>query len=331
MRSPLVRPMLQFVRASGGDPGRLIREFSLPATAETDPEAVLPLPALQAFFEAAEAAIADPFLGIHVAAHFKRGTYGVLEYSWRSAPTIREAMARLVRCIALLNDFVVISLVERGDRAVLEQSIPGRPLCVGRHGNEFFIAAVLLQARSLSGAPFIPERVWFAHPAPKDRSELFRLLGTSQVEFGGESNGMELGADLLALPIASADPTLLSLLDRCVDQDLALRASPSRFLGQVRQGISAKLSEEPPSLAITARALRMSPRTLQRRIAAEGTSFQELVESVREELARVYVKDPKRSIGEIAYLLGYAELSPFLRAFKRWTGVTPSQFRAAAP
>jgi len=140
---------------------------------------------------------------------------------------------------------------------------------------------------------------------------------------------MALGADLLALPLASSDPTLLSLLDRSIDQELSLRASPSRFLGQVRQGICAKLSEEPPSLAATARALRMSPRTLQRRIAAEGTSFHAVVESVREELARVYVKDPKRSLGEIAFLLGYAELSPFLRAFRRWTGMTPSRFRVA--
>ena len=74
--------------------------------------------------------------------------------------------------------------------------------------------------------------------------------------------------------------------------------------------------------------LRMSPRTLQRRIAAEGTSFHALVESVREELARVYVKDPKRSLGEIAFSsVGRAQ--PFLRAFRRWTGMTPRSFRAA--
>jgi AraC-like DNA-binding protein len=337
MRSPLVRPVLAYVRAKGGDPERLTRAFDLPPSAERDAEAVLPLEALHGFLDAAAAEIADPFLGLHVASHFERGTYGLLEYAWRSAPTVGEALKRVVRYISLFNDFVVVALHRRRGAAVIEQRIPGFSLCVGRHGNEFFAAAILLQARELTGARVVPERVWFGHAAPPDAGELFRVLGTDRVDFGAEGNGIELSPATLALPISSADPALLQLIDRFADKELALRASPTRFLGQVRQGIRANLGDGPPSLASAARGLRVSPRTLQRRIADEGTSFHALVESVREELARVHVAEAARPLGEIAFLLGYSELRPFLRAFRRWTGVTPTQYRvgqtpaAAAP
>lgn len=329
MRSPLVRPVLAYVRAKGGDADRIMREHGLAATAGTDPEAVLPLEGLHAFLDAAEAAVGDPFLGLHVAAHFERGTYGILEYAWRSAPDIHEALKRVARYIALFNDFVVISLQRRAGAASMEQRIPGFPLCVGRHANEFFVTAILLQARRLTGAPFVPTRVWFAHPAPADTSELFRVLGTDRVEFNRGGNGMELAAPLLELKIASADPELLALMDRFADRELEARVAPTRFLGQLRETIRTSLRDGPPSLASAARKMRASPRTLQRRIADEGTTFHDLVESVREELARTLVAEATRPLGEIAFLLGYSELRPFLRAFRRWTKTTPSAYRVA--
>jgi AraC-like DNA-binding protein len=329
MRSPLVRPVLAYVRAKGGDADRLMRTHGLAPTAMTDPEAVLPLHDLHAFLDDAEAAIADPFIGIHVAAHFERGTYGILEYAWRSAPDILEALKRVARYITLFNDFVVISLQRRAGAALMEQRIPGFPRCVGRHANEFFVAAILLQARRLTGAPFVPSRVWFAHPAPPDTGELLRILGTDRVEFGRDANGMELAAPLLQLKIASADPELLALMDRFADREIEARIAPTRFLGQLRETIRTSLRDGPPSLAKAARSMRASPRTLQRRLAEEGTSFHDLVESVREELARAHVAEATRPLGEIAFLLGYSELRPFLRAFRRWTKTTPSAYRAA--
>src|SRR4029079_12500683 len=95
-----------------------------------------------------------------------------------------------------------------------------------------------------------------------------------------------------------------------------------------RERVRAPLCEGPPSLAAVAASLRTSRRTLQRRLADEGVSFADLVDDVRRALAEDYVRDPRRPLGEVAYLLGYAELSPFLRAFKRWTGRTPADVRA---
>src|SRR5262249_30331159 len=160
-----------------------------------------------------------------------------------------------------------------------------------------------------------------------DVSELVQTLGTSRLEFAAEANGLVLSHAVLGLPILTSDPPLLSLLDQHAEQSLAARASPSRLLGRVRQSVRDNLRRESPSLETIAAALKMSPRTLQRRLGEEGASFQQLVDSVREELARVHVGQGKMTLAEIAFELGYAEQSAFLRAFKRWTGLTPTEFK----
>ncbi len=330
MRSQLVAPVLARVREAGADADALARRFGVPADAAGAAEVALPLPTLRALLEAAAEASADPFLGLHVAARMPRGAYGVLEYSCRSAPTVREALTRIVRYIALLNELVTISFEEQpgAGTGVIEQRIAGEPECVGRHGNEFFVATVLGGVRQLTGAPCLAERAWFAHAAPPDTSELEQFLGTSRLRWRAGGNGVALATEVLELPLLTSDPPLLSLLDRTAVQALAGRPAQSRLLGHVRQRIRDSLAEAPPTLEGVASGLKMSPRSLQRHLGEEGVSFRALVEDARQELALEYVRDVRRPLGEIAFLLGYTELSPFLRAFKRWTGKTPSGFRA---
>jgi AraC-like DNA-binding protein len=323
MRSQLVGPALALVRQAGGDAAQLSRKFDLPASAERDAEVVLPIERLQQFLDAAADAARDPFLGVHLAQRIRRGAYGLLEFSCRSAPTVGEALRRIVRYISLLNELVEVTLAD----GVIEQKISGQPLCVGRHGNEFFLAMLLVQSRALTAGAIIPTRVWFAHPAPRDRSALVDFLGTEKIQFDREKNGMALPKALLDSPLSSHDPALLDLLDKQAEAALSLRASPSRFLGQVRQEVRDKLRDGVPSLEEAARGLHMSARTLQRRLSDEDTSWARLVDEVRQELARRWVAEGARPLGEVAFLLGYSELSAFLRAFKRWTGVSAGEWR----
>jgi AraC-like DNA-binding protein len=262
---------------------------------------------------------------VHIAQRIRRGAYGLLEFSCRSAPTLGAALQRIVRYISLLNELVEVTLVE-GREAVVEQQIRGQPLCVGRHGNEFFVAMLLVQARQLTGQKLAPARVWFAHPAPRDLAPLVELCGTERIVFDREKNGMALPRALMATPLSSHDPALLALLDKQAEEALSLRASPSRILGQVRQQVRDRLRDGVPSLDEAAEGLHMSPRTLQRRLSDEGTSWNKIIEDVRQELARRWVGE--RPLGEVAFLLGYSELSAFLRAFKRWTGVPAGEWRA---
>ncbi|WP_282416211.1 AraC family transcriptional regulator [Polyangium sp. 15x6] len=329
MRSQIVGPILSRLRGLGVDPSPLVEAFGLPPGAETEPDVVLPLAKLYAFLDEAARVASDPFLGVHLAAQLERGTYDLLEFSCLSAPTVREALVRVARYTALLNDLVVATFEERGGVGLLQQRIPGAPLCLGRHANECFVVLVLLRTRALSGVSVVPERAWFGHPAPRDTSALAEALGTPRLEFDAGATGLALPGDALVLPLATSDPRLLSVLDRHAERSRVARERPHDFFGEVRQRVFEKLRDGAPDLEVVARALSMSPRTLQRRLTEEGTTFQELVDGLRREMAGAYVRDTEMPLAEIAVVLGYRETGAFLRAFKRWYGVAASQMRGA--
>jgi AraC-like DNA-binding protein len=329
MRSQLLVAALHHVRGKGGDGGALIRRFGLPEDVETHRDATLPLETFRRFFEEVSRAIDDPLLGVHLARGVDRGTFGLLSFSPRLAPTAREALARIARYARLANDTVAIAFDESNDAGVLRQRIPGHPTCLGRHANEFFVALVVEEGRRLVGAAASPEEVWFAHDAPRGVS-LERELGVPRVSFGAGENGLRFSRTMLDLRLPSYDPSLLAYLDAQAARDLASKPEGPGLLVEVRRVVRARLPLGPPELATTARALSISGRTLQRRLGEVGTSFQDLVEDVREELARAYVVDPSRPLPRVAELLGYADVRSFLRAFRRWTGLSPVKYRARA-
>src|SRR5262245_16632713 len=302
LRSQLVGAVLSYVRRAGGDPQALLERFALAPTAETDPELVLPIDDYHRLLDAAAEAIADPFLGLHIAAHHRRGRFGLLEFSMRSAATVREAMQRFVRYISLVNDLMVVIAEDRSNEATIEQHIPGIRLGLGRHGNEHLIATLILETRKMVAAPFVPRRVWFAHPAPDDVSELVEVLGTSSIEFDVGRNGMALSQEVLDLRFSSADPALLAALDRQLQPLAAAPQNASRLVDDVRHVIRNLLMQRSaPTIELCARALGMSERTLQRRLTAAGLTFRGLVGSVRKEVARTLLHDRTRPIGEVAF------------------------------
>ncbi|MBF5041572.1 MULTISPECIES: AraC family transcriptional regulator [Myxococcaceae] len=330
LRTQLVRPFLAAVRARGGDADALVREFGLGADAEMAPDVFVSISQLRAFLVAAERAVGDPLLGVHTAPLFPRGAWGLVEFATRNAPRVRDAFARLARYGRLLDDVVRFTYVEEGQEGRLSQEVPGLPGGLGRHANEFWMAALLGETARAIGRPLRPVRVWLAHPAPREPGLLAGLaeaLGTSALSFGAEANAFALSAADLDAPLLSADPALLQHLDAHAEQALRHVPVPGGLALHVRQRLRQHLGQRLPGVAEVARALRMSPRTLQRRLADEGTSFQALVDAVREEQARLYVKESERALDEVAWLLGYSEKSTFLRAFRRWTGTTPGQYR----
>jgi AraC-like DNA-binding protein len=250
----------------------------------------------------------------------------MLEFILRTAPTVRDALAGFSRYASMQNDIMIISLGERGGDMFIEQKVPGAPQGLGRHGNEHFVAKMLYEARRTLDRDVWPRRVWLAHTAPTDTRELVRVLGTERIEFEAAANGLGFDRAILDLPFKTADPALFDVLKRHAQQVTPARAE-NALLEQLRQILRGQLPRGVPELAQVARAMGLSPRTLQRRLADEKLTFAEVVDGLRRELAQAYLREPDRALGEIAFLLGYTELRAFLRAFKRWTGTTPSSYR----
>jgi AraC-like DNA-binding protein len=326
MRSQTVGPTLSYVRSCGGDPEILIREIGLPTDAEHVAEITLPLSKVHAFYEAAERASGDAFLGVHLAERWPRGSFGLVEFCCRSAASLGHALRRLVRYASLANELVSITFDEIDGEAVLKHEIIGQPACVGRHGNEFFLTMFVRCAQTLTGVAIAPRRTWFAHPTPRDVSALREVFGP-KLTFGIGNNGLALDVAALSLPVLSADAPLLSVLEQQAELALSRTIPANDFLGKLRGQIQQCLSSGAPDLDVVARAMGTSTRSLQRQLKSERTTFQLQAEATRKALAELYLADLKMPLGEIAFRLGYAEVSAFQKAFKRWSGTTPGRAR----
>lgn len=322
----IVPVFLRHVRQCGKDPGPLIQRFSFPDDVEQRAELRLPLPALKEFAGATEALLNDPFVGMHAAETLQPGTYGLIEFITRTASTVRDSMRQFVRYQSLVDDVVRFSLKEEGGEGVFEFGADGIDESMGRHVNEYTLCVLIGLSRLGCGQAWVPSRAWFAHARPPSISALIELLGTERLEFSKANSGARFPASVLDLPLLSADPSLHAFLEKQASS-IVPEAAP-KFVGRVRKLVHDAMERGLLSVEVVAQAARCSPRTLQRHLRQDGLSFQAVVDDVRCTAARQLLSDPRKTLGEVAFMLGYSELRPFVRAFRRWTGQTPGQFRA---
>ncbi|MCK8497693.1 AraC family transcriptional regulator [Myxococcus fulvus] len=331
VRSQLVGPLLAYLRATGLDPTPLVERFGLPLDAGSLPEVSLPLTTLHAFLDAAERLSQDAFLGLHVAQRVPRGNYGLVEYIARASPTLRDTFRAMARYMALLEPAWSASFTDDADGGgTFSYGIEGAPLAYGRHASEYGLALFTHVGRQLTERPWSPRAIAFAHPAPPDIAPLVDHFGVAPT-FNRGRNALTLDAATLDLRVLGADPALLSVLERAASAAVPSPAPDAPgFVQAVRDTIRASLREGAPQAADVAKGLHLSLRTLQRRLTEHGTSFQDEVDTVRRELAYQYLRDANLGVSQVAFLLGYSELSTFDRAFKRWTGMTPRVWREGA-
>ncbi|MBX3601839.1 MAG: AraC family transcriptional regulator [Rubrivivax sp.] len=325
--------VIDVASARGVELQRLMAEAGFDPAWLDDPEARMPLPVEEALWNRAAALSGDPLFGLHAAATVRPGAFDVLDYAVRTAPDLRSALQRLARYNRLVHDLASFALVEDGDRVRVEHRFEGGGLRPCRQASEFTLAALVVVARQISGAPLRLLAVEWAHAAPDgvaDATAAYAAVFGVVPLFDRPVSCVTVRAADLQRAVPAADPGLARIVTAHAEQLLAARApAGDTVAARVRQALAAEMANGPLTLARVAGALHLSTRSLQRRLDAEGTRFAELVDEVRRELALRYVADRRLALGEVAFLLGYAEPSPFHRAFRRWTGTTPAALRAA--
>jgi len=313
---------------AGVAPERLYAATGFDAAVAADPDAHIQIEVETALWEEAARLTGDDAFGLHCAEQIRPGAFDVLDYAVRTAPTLRASLERLARYNRLLHDVAVFTLVDRGEVVRVEHSLGGARQ--SRHAAEFTLASLLVIGGQISGAPLRALAVDLHPPPPVRTVEHERLFGV-RPRFGTEVNAVELERAALERPVPTADPALSAVVVRHAEALLRARPAPSPSTTErVRGLVLASLADGDASLAAIAARLRMSERSLQRRLADEDTTFDELLEDVRRDLAVRYLASPTMAIAEVAYLLGYSEPSAFHRAFKRWTGRTPAEARRRA-
>ncbi len=270
----------------------------------------------------------DEALGIHLAESLPRGSLDLIEYALRSSSSLENGIDRLARYGRLLSDRVAARTHREEDSLLfLVHDTATTPLHSARA--EFALAVALKLARDSTGADIAPVRVSFAHPAPEDIAEHRRFF-RGPVRFAAGSSSMSLSAFDGSRPMREADAALAGIIRRRLDNALGDRdrSSAGAMSTQVRRVLVERLGQTVLTIDAVATTLAVSRRTLTRRLAEEGASFRQILDEVRRDFARALLQDRSLSVGDIAFFLQYSEPAVFHRSFRRWTGQTPSAFRA---
>ena len=278
-------------------------------------------------------AIDDSAFGLHLAQQADPRDAGIFFYVVSAAENLGEALALLARYSRIVNEAVRVKLTPTPEGLIVEIGLVGLPRPVGRQVSEFNVAIGLRALRELAGREIPPIRVAFAHARNADLPEFARFFGCP-VEFG-RAAGHGVSSDLVefsnaaaAAPFLTADRKLLAALEPFCDMAAKERRTASDTLRAAVEKEAEKLLPHGKAQKQTiAKALGMSVRTFSRRLAAERTTYEEVVDQLRRSLAGQYLKEPGMSLSQIAWLLGYEGSTSFNHAFKRWTGRSPSVAR----
>jgi AraC-like DNA-binding protein len=324
----VIHPFARYFMRTGRHPDTFLRPHGLELAALEERDLRLPHPQAMALLREAVEASGEPAIGLYAARCQEPGDFDVIEYAAANCASVGEALQLAARFMALMHDGIWLKLEVVPPMAVLRVGGLQGLEEVGA-GIEFLFASLLAYGSRSVGHPTRPMRVEFAHPGPPDRAiyeETFR-----EARFGCETNAMWLNAAALDLPHCAPDRSLLQILTDHADGLLRQLTPPSNgFAERTRAVISETLLAGHSNAEFVARRLAVSLRTLHRRLAEEGTSHGELVDDVRRTQAILHLSSNRFSIGEISFLLGFSHPNGFHKAFKRWTRMTPAQYREEA-
>jgi AraC-like DNA-binding protein len=315
---PFVRVLANDARIDGA---------ALDALKTLDPDARVPIARAHELLELAVSWSQDPDLGLKAGQLMSTGDCGAVDYAISSAANVREAIAQATRFARLVNDVIALPLELEGERAVLRLECE---LPIPRAAADFMMAGFFSTHARAWLVELAGLECWFRHPAPADTGEYVRTFGQARLRFAAPCYAFAFGQDALDAPLASANAKLHGVVRRHAELLLAQLPPAHSLTERVRHLLTGELAHRRLTAQRVAEQLRMSRRTLCRKLELEGTSFTALLADLRQRLALQYVGGQDLGLSEIAFLLGFSEAAAFHRAFKRWTGQTPLEYRRSA-
>jgi len=322
--------MLSACARLGLDTSQILRAAGLGRATLENPDVRLPAEQVDALWRKAYELSGDPNLALHAIEVLPFGEYRVIDFLGSSAPTIGMALVKVSDYFPLIrNGEIGLPYTVTETQVTVGLEAPACPSAISRPYAEYTLAAVFLRTRIATNQRYPLLRVEFTHPRPEDISEHERIF-ECPVVFGAGACQLVMARDVWDTPRIGGDPALFSVLDTHAKLLLDQLPNPAEIVSQVRQAIESELRGGHPQLESIARRLLMAPRTLQRRLRDQGLVFNDVLDAMRFRAARTYLAQPDVAVAEVAYLLGFAEQSSFNRAFRRWSGQTPTQYRRRA-
>jgi len=322
-----VEAITRALQARGVDPGEVLREIELSRIRGNDPLVRITDSTVNAIYARAVALTGDAYFGLRVAEHIVPGMLHALGYALLASETLEDFCHRLVRYYGLVSQSADLRIFVEGDAFRLEADARNPDICV--ETQDVWAALVLRLMRMAYRADFYPRALDLHRPLPAGGEDPFRVFFGCPVRFGQPHLCFHFELAAMREPLLGAnrelaqhnDQIAMTYLEKLDRDDIA-----NRVRTHLVKGLNAGMF----SRAEIATRMHMSPSTLQARLARQGVSFQQLLDDTRQQLALGYVQQKRLSITEIAFMLGFSDVSNFNRAFRRWTGKAPSEYRLAA-
>lgn len=268
----------------------------------------------------------DPAVGVRLAELTQLETFNVTGYAMSHSPTLGRALGRLIRYSRLLYEGMAFSLSVEPDVATLNYQVVNAALPLPAVSVGWTLANIVLWMKRNLGCDVPLLQVTFQQPPLADQS-VYQAFFQTEIVFDAEVNAVSLHPSWLDQALPNADSGLCDLLERYAESLLLQLPQPESFLSQLQNLVAKELRGREPKLDAIAAQMGYSPRTLQRKLQQSGTSFHKVLDEVRRTFACQYLKETSLTVSEIAFLLGFSENSAFNRAFRRWTGLTPGDYR----
>ena len=328
----IVMDMLDFLERQGVSAADVMRAAGLELDALSKPAQRVPGSAVERLWEEAERRTGDPHLGLHMGESHKTGALDILGYVILSCRSARDVLDRLARYAAILNDGLRVRVVDDGGMTTCRfEAIEGLDNYLTRsprHAIEAMASGVAVTMRHLPERAVDLREITFCHRAPSDIAEHRRIFGR-EVGFGAAENRLVFLTTDLDAAVRSSNPALLEVFERHANALIDHLDPQGPVARRVVELLGERVKGIAPTLDDLASELAMSARSLQRSLRAEGTSFQQLLDDVRRELAVRHLAVRGTSAAQVAFLTGFSEPSAFSRAFRRWTGSTPGAYCAS--
>ncbi len=305
-----------------------LRSLGIDSAIVKSPDAYIPIETYLLIQDEAARYTQDACFGLHMGEFAEAGSWSILGYMMMNCKTLGEAFEKSGRYSRIIGNLIEASAHFRFNKIKIVFFTPPHAPKMSRHCFELTFSSSVRMMRSLTGIKLSPLEVTFIYPRPASTAEYERIF-CCPVLFGQKENSFTIDIGLVNTPILMANPGLLAYFEKYAQDFLAEMERKDEYTRAVTKIILSRLDDESLSIQKVAKAMSVSVRTLQNRLEGEGVVFSELLKDIRERLARKYLNE-NYSVEQITYLLGFSEPSVFRKAFKKWSGVTPREYRESS-
>jgi AraC-like DNA-binding protein len=310
------------------DTDAFLRSLDVDPAMVKSPDAYIPIETYLRIQDEAADYVNDPYFGLHMGEFAEAGSWSILGYMMMNCKTLGEAFEKSGRYSRIIGNLIEGRGEWHFNKARLVLFTPPHAPTMSRHCFEAAFSSTVRMMRALTGKPLNPLEAGFIYPTPESTAEYERIF-RCPVLFGQKENSMTVDVKIGNIPILMANPSLLQHFEQYAQDFMAQMERQDETTRAVTRIILNRLDDEALSIEKVAREMAVSVRTLQKHLEAEGVIFSDLLKDIRQRLAKKYLRE-NYTVEQITYLLGFSEPSVFRKAFKKWSGVTPREYRERA-